>query len=345
MSSTTQIKGNARWESCWRHACYLAQYIYSDPAPTGGFSSKFPEKIAEVQQHWEKWQEKVNQEGSGFVARLFKLKTWDPESKDPPPCPPCLVFRGTDFDDMRDLAVHVGGSVYGVNIVDMVYMLDTTNYQQVRTRQDLLDAGFEIIPVFDDGGLIGVEGANFGIHAPFWVSLSANIAVKKNGDWANNVRQALGKESRQYSSAIKYSVEIIGLKIAPLKDKRLELSGHSLGGGLASAVCAHLEHRYESQDVHFHAIVFNSTGVHPNTLSPATRSNGLIDAFAVEDEILTTLQSFSAQLPMVDPIFRMAQPKIGQNGLPTAMGTLLVKPGISPGGPHGCCFCHLILQI
>lgn len=110
---------------------------------------------------------------------------------------------------------------------------------------------------------------------------------------------------------------------------RLELTGHSLGGGLASAVCAILDLEFPS--VYFHAIVFNPSGVHPNTIKPATGADGLIDGFAVKDDILTTLQSYRGNLPIVGSIFRLAKRTINQDGMSEPLCTFLPKKGISPG--------------
>nr|WP_272212555.1 hypothetical protein [Marinicella sp. W31]MDC2878472.1 hypothetical protein [Marinicella sp. W31] len=64
-------------------------------------------------------------------------------------------------------------------------------------------------------------------------------------------------------------------KIKPGQDRRLEVAGHSLGGGLAAATCAVLEQKVPEIDIH--GTTFNAAGVHPNTIAPATSAS--VNAF------------------------------------------------------------------
>ncbi|MGV0911516.1 hypothetical protein [Martelella sp. FOR1707] len=48
--NTTVIHGHANPKTCRRQAAYLCKLIYKDPTPTGGFSTLYPDKIA--QRHW-----------------------------------------------------------------------------------------------------------------------------------------------------------------------------------------------------------------------------------------------------------------------------------------------------
>lgn len=76
---TTTISGNAKWDSCWRQACYLSKYIYKDPDV--GFTTYYPEKMTEVEKNWDIWSEKNDHSKTGLVARLHKVKGWDPTAK------------------------------------------------------------------------------------------------------------------------------------------------------------------------------------------------------------------------------------------------------------------------
>ncbi len=102
---TCDIHGDAKWETCWRQAMYMAKYIYADPPPKDGFHTQYPDRMQEIEANWDEWDKIDEHATTGLVGKLFKLKNWDHEGPDAPPCPPCLVFRGTDFDDMRDLAI------------------------------------------------------------------------------------------------------------------------------------------------------------------------------------------------------------------------------------------------
>lgn len=331
MTGSLGISGSSQWESCWRQACYIAQHIYSDPAPPGGFTTQWPDKIAEVDRNWEEWDALNEQAGSGFVGRLFKVRGWDPDAPESPVCPPCLAFRGTDFDDMRDIVIAPNVQIYGFTVFDTPITMDATIDASVG-RNSLVNRGFTAVPIHAESGTVWVEGANFGIRAPVQVSIGVEILTRTDGDWLSNIMQGLGRRSQQYEQAKTYGRTVVNRFISPLEVKRLELTGHSLGGGLAAAVCTVLTRAFP--DVYFHAITFNAAGVHSNTVAPASLRAGAIDNFTVEDEILTTVQSFTSQIPIAGAIFRMAERTIGQRGMPPALGSTLVVRGESPGG-HG----------
>jgi hypothetical protein len=74
-------------------------------------------------------------------------------------------------------------------------------------------------------------------------------------DWIDNIRQALLGDSRQYDAAILLAWATN--KLDTVRGRGFELTGHSLGGGLASAAAIANE---------IHADVFNGAGVHRNSL-------------------------------------------------------------------------------
>lgn len=347
---TTTIAGNAKWESCWRQAAYLSALMYKDPPPPGGtFNTQYPDRISEAEAHWEEWDKVDEHVSTGLVGRLYKVKGWDHEGEEAPPCPPCLAFRGTDFDDMRDLALSATIRWRVLRVVgwthEFTHVLDPTLSKRVKwvagkgypipdpyTRDELINMGFEAIPIMRDTGDLSVESAAPGQNISVNLQLTLDILAKENGDWNSNIKQGLGRPSAQYKNAKTFGNEIVDEKIKPLHDKRLEITGHSLGGGLAAAVTCVLDRNHPS--VHFHGMIFNSAGVHPNTVAPASLSDGSINNFTVEDEILTTIQSYTSRIPVIGSIFRMAERTIGQKGMPEALGTRRVIPGCSPGSGH-----------
>lgn len=69
-----------------------------------------------------------------------------------------------------------------------------------------------------------------------------------------------------------------------------------------------------------HGTTFNAAGLHANTVAPASTESGDIHNFTVEDEILTTVHSFTDRMPVVGAIFRMGERTINQVGMPQAGG-------------------------
>nr|WP_272212552.1 hypothetical protein [Marinicella sp. W31]MDC2878469.1 hypothetical protein [Marinicella sp. W31] len=43
------IHGHGNPKTCRRQAAYLCKLVYKDPPPTGGFSTLYPDKIAEAE--------------------------------------------------------------------------------------------------------------------------------------------------------------------------------------------------------------------------------------------------------------------------------------------------------
>ncbi|MFC3569140.1 hypothetical protein [Paracoccus simplex] len=165
------------------------------------------------------------------------------------------------------------------------------------------------------------------------LTMKADIMAKENGDWVSNLYQGPGRGSPQYAEAMAYGERCLEEKILPLADKRMEISGHSLGGGLAAAVCCHLDHFYP--DVTLHAIIFNPAGVNSKAIAPATTSSGSLNAFAVKDEILTTLQSYTTTMPFIGSVFHHASRRLGMSAMPSSLGTIRRVAGKSPGGALG----------
>src|SRR5690606_3635593 len=185
-SNATIIHGKAKWKTCWRHACYLSKYIYKEPPSPTGFHTQFPEKMAQIEEHWDVWDELVDQSDSGLVARLFKVKGYDPASKTDG-CPPTLVYRGTDFEDMRDLAliatIQVTWGILSFTF-EIGHLLDNT-LDPNSTRQTLINAGFVAIPIYTEEGTVQAESAAKGLPITVDIALTLEILAKENGDWAN----------------------------------------------------------------------------------------------------------------------------------------------------------------
>jgi hypothetical protein len=154
-------------------------------------------------------------------------------------------------------------------------------------------------------------------------------------DWKNNVYQGLGIPSDHYARALD-----IGDKLAEATGGRggFETVGHSLGGGMASAVSAKERMRGDT---------FNAAGVSETTLRRvnASRADGanLVNAYQVEGEVLTALQDRNNQraallgssaIPGVGPVavgaLGLARELAGDRILPTALGRARTIPAVDP---------------
>lgn len=323
--NTTAVHGRATWKPCWRRACYLSKFIYKDPKPEKGFHTVFEKEMAEVDKRWEPWGDGLNkQQKSGLVARLYKVKGYDPDKK-ADVCPPTLVFRGTDFEDFRGLKVGVTLEVYDIGPI-FILVQPTSPYYQIAfgdaARKQTLADGYVPTTIIDNSEWLRLPGATKGYSLPVSVGYKLEYFGKADGDWNNNIQQGLGHGSAQYTGAIKYGLKQVSEKIKPGQDHRLEIAGHSLGGGLAAATCAVLESQFPSIDIH--GTTFNAAGVHPNTIAPATGAS--VNAFYVNNEILTTLQSKANTVPVIGAVFNWARANIGETGLPPALGNLIGMP-------------------
>lgn len=108
-------------------------------------------------------------------------------------------------------------------------------------------------------------------------------------DWLNNAQQAFGFDSAQYNQAIALGEKAVDAFGAD----NVVFTGHSLGGGLASAA---------SLATGNPAVTFNAAGVGSETLDQLhmtqqqaadTASDGLIRRYNVENDILTGAQQGS----------------------------------------------------
>lgn len=152
-------------------------------------------------------------------------------------------------------------------------------------------------------------------------------------DWKNNVVQGAGFESDYYTRALN-----IGQKLGRATEEEggFETAGHSLGGGLASAVSA---------KEHVRGDTFNAAGVSENTLHrvKASRADGagLVNAYHVDGEALTALQDRDNQRaavvasgavvgPWAAGAVGLAREALGNRILSTALGRMRTLPAIDP---------------
>jgi hypothetical protein len=152
-------------------------------------------------------------------------------------------------------------------------------------------------------------------------------------DWLNNGQQAFGVHSEYYKNAVS-----IGDSLRR-SGKVVDIAGHSLGGGMASAA---------SNASGMSATTFNSAGLNTGTVPKygGTSHMTSINAYRVEGEFLTAVQEgnpLGRALGLVSPLIglasqlmkgRMAAP---YGLLPDAVGTPHSLPGtgVNPIDRHG----------
>ena len=186
--------------------------------------------------------------------------------------------------------------------------------------QPLDDSALEALGI-DPDALTGPGGFQASIYRDDegrYVLAFAGTDPSSISDWGANAQQGVGALSSQHLQAIGLAQHLAGA----VGSDNMVLTGHSLGGGLASTASV-------ATDVP--AVTFNAAGVHPNTvLAAATLGHespgldpGQVRNYHVRGEILTTLQnplgSFVDHAPFGDSI------------LPNALGTqIALDPAKGP---------------
>jgi hypothetical protein len=149
-------------------------------------------------------------------------------------------------------------------------------------------------------------------------------------DWKTNLQQGMGMETYQYTRAMK-----IAKDMKKIHGSNLEIAGHSLGGGLASAAAGVTGLKTST---------FNSAGLHPNTVKRQGGSietaNKSVTSRYVKGEILTMAQlygeiplkgiTFAAVNALFGPIWGSIAALVVPN-IPDAVGNPTPIEPILPG--------------
>ncbi|WP_174970776.1 lipase family protein [Pandoraea morbifera] len=152
-----------------------------------------------------------------------------------------------------------------------------------------------------------------------------NIAAHAYVDWKQNVLQALGLPSRQYEAAIAWAKTLTQLYPA----SRLVFTGHSLGGGLASAQTSVVERS--------HGLTFDPAGLHERTVARhhATPAASRVDAYHVQGEILSVVQSLvrnatriAGRIPLIGAMVAW----LARLSMPHPVGTRIGLPPAASSG-------------
>src|SRR5688500_12918006 len=191
-----------------------------------------------------------------------------------PQAPFASRARGTTPQDLDVVLAAIAADVYldkGSILVDWRPLSD----------EELKSAGIDSKILVD---------ARSGFAARLYIDRDGHVVLAFRGsnegkDWLHNIRQGLGFQDAQYQAADKAarkSFDVFGEELA--------MTGHSLGGGLATL---------GSVVTGSPAVTFNSSGLSDETIRRQRRDpevvrqwaqEGSIRRYAIDHEILTTLQ-------------------------------------------------------
>lgn len=169
--------------------------------------------------------------------------------------------------------------------------------------------------------------------APNYVVSFKGTTPTSTSDWAANLRQGTGLETDHYNRAL-----AIGQSLNAPPEVRITLTGHSLGGGLASTAALAAERS---------AVTFNAAGLSDLTKDRAAAiagSDGVvvtpdIRAYYVRGEILSAMQDGGDRVAGGLLGYAAGGPFAGLGGaavadMPSAVGTRIAMDRVNPDGVH-----------
>lgn len=353
-SNSTVIRGEATDQVCLDHASLMFLDTYHrDPSV---LQSETKTELKKLDQYWDRVT--TSNIGvvkpSGFYATLFTPKKGND-------CPPTLAIRGTVFNDSRGIAFALriksypslapnlaqefsvgfapgyeveGKTLDETGLMDRIGWLDTfvrkgnwLNFTELAEVKPRVKAQIPLIPI---GRVLGRNNylvPNITIEAEFELWLNQD-----EGDWATNGLQGLGYKTKHYGENLMKAVDD-AMDSARKFGNQLRITGHSLGGGLASAGAIYA--KAQDPEMKIYGLTYDASGVHPNTAkdlftSLDLASDAKIIARAVEDEVLTSLEKTSDFVPIISSLVRYTG-----NRLPPPIGTFHSAKGVSPGKMGG----------
>ncbi|AJP57862.1 hypothetical protein UC34_14495 [Pandoraea vervacti] len=149
------------------------------------------------------------------------------------------------------------------------------------------------------------------------------IAGRASVDWMHNIRQALGLTSTQYDKAVGLARSLAWTYGA----KTLVFTGHSLGGGLATAQTSVVPGS--------RGLTFDSAGLHNRTVArhSASPASSRITAYYVDGEALSLLQEtvkHAERLAMHFPLVGKAMGWVSRLMIPRPVGQRIGVPAALP---------------
>lgn len=245
-------------------------------------------------------------------------QVWLPPPPPPPPPPVAQNYQAGDgsfSDQVKGTAADVANDQLFAMMANGAYAPDSPEYAQV-----LEEAGWSKLEAHADGLSLTDQHGNripidpgllqddrSGFSADIYQHEDGHYVIAYRGsemgteqsqlmDWVNNGQQGLGMDSAQYSSAI----ELANRAQHVFGEGNLALTGHSLGGGLASAA---------SLATGASAVTFNASGLSnetlkdlgfsPNAARAEMAETGQVRRYAVNGDPLTLAQEDAPLLPLV----------------------------------------------
>lgn len=343
---TTSVAGQGASEACILNAGMLNLDIYQ--TPRGSLPGELQTYWDRNSEHWNKEWEINN--ADGFCCAFYTPKEAQAAGSNSSSvenlCPPVLVFRGSDSEpeDFAQLAFglrfHLDAFIDkpwpASNIDPDPFDVDTSfsssEDHRGKTMAEMDAGSLQREDLFT--GAAGSERIN--IAVPWWGDatvtidwrLDAALFYGQSGDWAVDFAQGLGEVPPQYTAAIA-AAERAATQAEADWAGRLMMTGHSLGGGLAS--CAAIAARIAHPDLVMSVRTFNAAGLHANTALRAggtlsTASEVPVVAEHVRHEILSSMQSITPMVPLLSHLMLW-----GGKTLPPAVAAPSPIAGISPG--------------
>ena len=144
------------------------------------------------------------------------------------------------------------------------------------------------------------------------------------GDWTANAAQSIGISTPQYNQAMALATDV-----RQATNGNFTLTGHSLGGGLASAA---------SVVTGASAITFNAAGLTSATVNRTYGANlsnapNLITAYYIHGEILSAAQDYTPFPNAAGTRVGLAPGSTASSPTLHGMSQVLLAMGINPPGP------------
>ncbi|ACM40166.1 MULTISPECIES: phospholipase A(1) [Rhizobium/Agrobacterium group] len=319
-NNTTTVSGDTSMDRCLRRAAWLIFDVYDQQYSQMTIQTR--PMLADVRKNWSKVFDNQNKR-AGYRAVLYRPNGSDGDRATL--CPPALIFRGSDLnkEELSGLAItieieyHWDLGLLSANPANKpphrfeFVFAPNPDVAQLKPSE-LAGVGFTPTSIVkNDAGNITLRAIS-----PTWIQIPVTVAAQWNasitvwtkdqGDWATNFRQGVGLRTTQYDDLTVADARKAAQIAMNEWGGRLMIIGHSLGGGLASlAACVAQK---ENPTLKLAARTFNAAGLHPATAArqKTSLSAATVRSFAVEDEILTTLQKRSCPIPLITHILRWA---------------------------------------